>query len=217
MTMGEGGAVYTNNPLLHRIIRSVRDWGRDCMSGSGQDNLCNRRFDRQYRQMPFGYDYKYIYSHLGYNLKITEMQAAVGCAQLEKIESFIARRRKNFEYLKRGLAVAEESYILPEPCESSEPSWFGFLITCKNGLSRDKVVHFLEENNIKTRMLFGGNMVKQPCFQHLVEGNNYRIVGNLRETDRIMTDSFWVGLYPGMTKEMLDYMIQKLIEVSDGV
>ena len=216
MTMGEGGAVYTNDPLLNRIIRSMRDWGRDCMCGSGQDNLCGHRFDKQYGELPQGYDHKYVYSHLGYNLKATEMQAAVGCAQLKKLSSFIAKRRENFDYLYNNLKKLDYALLLPEPCENSKPSWFGFIMTCKDGYQRNAIVKYLEDNGIQTRMLFGGNMVKQPCFLSLSKGKDYKIIGDLETTDTIMNRSFWIGLYPGMEKSMLDYMIEKLKEAVEG-
>ena len=213
MTMGEGGAVYTENPLLHKIIRSFRDWGRDCSCPSGCDNLCGHRFDRQYGELPLGYDHKYVYSHFGYNLKATDMQAAIGCAQLEKLPSFAARRKENFARLKAGLAGTEESYILPGACEKSDPSWFGFLITCRGGVDRNRVVQYAEQKGVQTRMLFAGNLLKHPCFDEMRRtGEGYRVVGSLEQTDRIMRDSFWVGVYPGMTDEMTDYMAKILKE-----
>ena len=218
MTMGEGGAVYTDNPLLHKSIRSFRDWGRDCVCPSGRDNLCGHRFDRQYGELPIGYDHKYVYSHFGYNLKATDMQAAVGCAQLEKFPSFVERRRHNFDRLKTALLAADETehitdkLILPEACEHSDPSWFGFLITCKEGVSRGKVVQYMEEHGIQTRMLFAGNLTKHPCFDEMrAAKEGYRIAGELKNTDRIMEDTFWIGVYPGMTDEMIDYMARTLI------
>ena len=207
MTMGEGGAVYTNDPLLNKIVRSLRDWGRDCVCPSGRDNLCGHRFDRQYGELPLGYDHKYVYSHFGYNLKATDMQAAVGCAQLEKFPSFVERRKKNFARLKEGLAGTEDKLILPEPCPNSDPSWFGFLITCKEGVDRNQVVQHVEAKGVQTRMLFAGNLIKHPCFDEMREtGTGYRVAGSLENTDRIMRDTFWVGVYPGMTDEMIDYM-----------
>lgn len=211
MTMGEGGAVYTNDPLLNKCIRSFRDWGRDCVCASGQDNMCGHRFDGQYGELPKGYDHKYVYSHFGYNLKATDLQAAVGCAQLEKFPSFVERRRHNFDRLKAGLQDCKDKLILPEPCENSVPSWFGFLVTCKEGVKRTKVVPYLEEHGIQTRMLFAGNLIKHPCFDLMREsGVGYRVVGDLKTTDRIMEDSFWIGVYPGMTDQMIDYMIKTL-------
>lgn len=211
MTMGEGGAVYTNDPLLNKCIRSFRDWGRDCVCASGQDNMCGHRFDGQYGELPKGYDHKYVYSHFGYNLKATDLQAAVGCAQLEKFPSFVERRRHNFDRLKAGLQDCKDKLILPEPCENSVPSWFGFLITCKDGVERTKVVPYLEEHGIQTRMLFAGNLVKHPCFDLMREsGSGYRVIGDLKTTDRIMENSFWIGVYPGMTDQMIDYMVKTL-------
>ena len=211
MTMGEGGAVYTNNPLLNKCIRSFRDWGRDCVCASGQDNMCGHRFDGQYGELPKGYDHKYVYSHFGYNLKATDLQAAIGCAQLEKFPSFVERRRHNFDRIKAGLQDCSDKLILPEPCENSEPSWFGFLITCKEGIKRTEVVPYLEEHGIQTRMLFAGNLTKHPCFDQMREsGTGYRVIGDLKMTDRIMEDSFWIGVYPGMTDQMIDYMIKIL-------
>ena len=211
MTMGEGGAVYTNNPLLHQCIRSMRDWGRDCVCASGQDNLCGHRFDRQYGELPYGYDHKYVYSHFGYNLKATEMQAAIGCAQLEKIPIFTAIRRNNFNRLKESLLECEDKLILPEPFEDSTPSWFGFLITCKEGVIRSKVISYLEDHGIQTRMLFAGNLIKHPCFEQMRQkGCGYRVIGELANTDRILEDTFWVGVYPGMTDCMIDYMAETI-------
>lgn len=213
MTMGEGGAVYTNNALLHKCIRSFRDWGRDCVCASGQDNLCGHRFDKQYGELPLGYDHKYVYSHFGYNLKATDMQAAIGCAQIKKFPNFVEKRRENFDRLKAGLEPCADKLILPEPCEHSRPSWFGFLMTCKEGVQREKVVSYIEGHGVQTRMLFAGNLTKHPCFDQMrAEGKGYRIVGDLMNTDRIMNDSFWVGVYPGMTGEMIDYMIQVICE-----
>lgn len=213
MTMGEGGAVYTNDPLLNKCIRSFRDWGRDCVCESGQDNMCKHRFDRQYGELPLGYDHKYVYSHFGYNLKATDMQAAIGCAQLEKFPRFVERRKHNFARLKAGLAGTEEKLILPEACKNSDPSWFGFLITCKEGVDRNKVVCYVEEHGIQTRMLFAGNLIKHPCFDEMrASGQGYRVVGSLENTDRIMKDTFWVGVYPGMTDEMIDYMAKVIKE-----
>ena len=207
MTMGEGGAVYTDNPLLNRIIRSFRDWGRDCVCPSGCDNICGHRFDRQYGELPLGYDHKYVYSHFGYNLKATDMQAAIGCAQLEKFPKFVERRRHNFDRLKAALAGTEDKLILPEACPNSRPSWFGFLITCKEGVDRNAVVQYVEKHGVQTRMLFAGNLIKHPCFNQMrADGTGYRVAGSLETTDRIMKDTFWIGVYPGMTDEMIDYM-----------
>lgn len=213
MTMGEGGAVYTNNPVLHKIIRSFRDWGRDCMCPSGVDNLCGHRFDRQYGELPLGYDHKYVYSHFGYNLKVTDMQAAVGVAQIKKVPSFTERRRHNFERLYKALIDLQDKFILPEACQNSKPSWFGFLLTCREGVDRVKVVKYLEEHGVQTRNLFAGNLIKHPCFDEMRKtGQGYRVVGSLENTDRIMRDTFWVGVYPGMTDEKIDYMAKVIKE-----
>ena len=209
MTMGEGGAVYTNNPLLNKIIRSIRDWGRECSCPSGVDNLCGHRFDGKFGELPVGYDHKYVYSHFGYNLKATDMQAAIGVAQLEKFPSFVERRIHNFNRLKEGLKELNDKIILPEPCENSNPSWFGFVITCREGVDRNTLVKYLEKNGIQTRNLFAGNIIKHPCFNELRDDKNaYRVVGELKNTDRIMNDTFWIGVYPGMTDDKIDYMIK---------
>ena len=213
MTMGEGGAVYTNNPLLNKCIRSFRDWGRDCVCPSGKDNLCGHRFDKQYGELPLGYDHKYVYSHFGYNLKATDMQTAVGCAQLEKFPSFVERRRHNFDRLRAALADIEDKVILPVPCDNSRPSWFGFLITVKEGLDRKAIVEYIESHGVQTRNLFAGNLIKHPCFDEMrATGEGYRVVGTLDNTGRIMRDTFWVGVYPGMTDEMIDYMAKTIKE-----
>ena len=212
MTMGQGGAVYTKNPLLHKIIRSMRDWGRDCVCASGQDNFCGHRFDGQYGELPKGYDHKYVYSHFGLNLNITDMQAAVGVAQLKKFPKFVERRRYNFDRLKEGLKDVSDKLILPEPVANSKPSWFGFMMTC-NGVDRKKVVPYIESKGVQTRMLFAGNLIKHPCFDEMrASGEGYRVVGSLENTDRIMNDTFWVGVYPGMSDEKLDYMIKVIKE-----
>ena len=211
MTMGEGGAVYTNDPVLNRIARSFRDWGRDCVCPSGHDNMCGHRFDRQYGELPIGYDHKYVYSHFGYNLKATDLQAAVGCAQLEKFPSFVIRRRENFDRLKEALLDTQEQLILPVACEHADPSWFGFLITCREEGRREKLVPYLEQQGIQTRMLFAGNLLRHPCFDEMrAEGTAYRVAGTLENTDRIMRDTFWIGVYPGMTDEMLDEMADQI-------
>ncbi|MEE5993486.1 MAG: lipopolysaccharide biosynthesis protein RfbH [Oscillospiraceae bacterium] len=214
MTMGEGGAVYTNDPLLNRLILSYRDWGRDCICSSGQDNFCGHRFDGDYGQLPHGYDHKYVYSHFGYNLKVTEMQAAIGVEQLKKFPEFIQARRNNWEYLRKELDCLSDVLILPEPEKQSQPSWFGFLITVKpeSGISRNHVTSYLEKHNVQTRLLFSGNIVKHPCFDEFRETNAYRMVGNLEVSDTITNHTFWIGVYPGMTKEKLDYMIQTIKE-----
>lgn len=208
MTMGEGGAVYTNNAKLHRIIRSMRDWGRDCVCPSGHDNFCGHRFDGQYGELPPGYDHKYVYSHFGYNLKVTDMQAAIGVAQLKKFPAFVERRQHNFAKLLAGLQSIADKFILPEPCPNSKPSWFGFLLTCREGIDREQVVRYIEKHGVQTRMLFAGNIIKHPCFDELRQDKTaYRVVGELNNTDRIMRDTFWIGVYPGMTDKKLDYMI----------
>lgn len=209
MTMGEGGAVYTNNSLLYRIVVSMRDWGRDCVCPSGKDNVCTHRFDNQYGQLPLGYDHKYVYSHFGYNLKATDLQASIGCAQLEKLPEFIEKRRANWQYLYNGLKYLDNELILPVAEENSNPSWFGFMMTCKNKDVKNKLVGFLEKNNIQTRALFSGNLIKHPCFG-TVASENYRIVGELKNTDKIMNDTFWVGVYPGMLPIMLDHIINTI-------
>lgn len=213
MTMGEGGAVYTNNPLIHKAVRSLRDWGRDCVCPSGRDNMCGHRFDKQYGELPLGYDHKYVYSHFGYNLKATDMQAAVGCAQLEKFPTFVEKRRHNFDRLRKALEDVEDKLILPEACPNSKPSWFGFLLTCREGVDKNKVVQYIEDHGVQTRMLFAGNIVKQPCFDEFrASGKGYRVVGDLAVTDRIMKDTFWLGVYPGMTDAKIDYMAKVIKE-----
>lgn len=209
ITMGEGGAVYTDDPQLHRIVNSMRDWGRDCWCPPGRDNSCNCRFDRQFGELPQGYDHKYVYSHLGYNLKATDMQAAVGCAQLKKLNEFVQKRRENWGHLRRELESCSDVLILPEPAPGSQPSWFGFLMTVREEapFTRDELVHYLEEKNIQTRNLFAGNLLRHPCFDELrAVGTGYRVVGGLSNTDRVMERSFWIGVYPGMTEEKVRYM-----------
>ena len=212
MTMGEGGALTTNDTLLKDIICSFRDWGRDCWCDSGQDNACKKRFSWQLGELPKGYDHKYTYSHLGYNLKITDMQAAIGCAQLEKLAGFITKRRENFKKIYDGLKKFEDKLILPEATDGSVPSWFGFLITVKeNGrFSKNDIVEYLESKGVQTRMLFAGNIIKHPCFD-AIRGNSeiYRVGGALTNTDRVMRDSFWIGVYPGITDSMINYIIEK--------
>ena len=213
MTMGEGGAVYTDNPLLNKIIRSFRDWGRDCVCPSGHDNVCGHRFDRQYGELPLGYDHKYVYSHFGYNLKATDLQAAIGCAQLDKFPSFVEKRRHNFARLWKKLEDTQDQLILPAAAEHSEPSWFGFLITCREGVDRNRLVQYIESKGVQTRMLFAGNLTKHPCFDEMRKtGGGYRIAGGLENTDRIMADTFWIGVYPGMTDEKIDYMARVIKE-----
>ena len=213
MTMGEGGAVYTNNPKLSRLILSFRDWGRDCICPSGHDNFCGHRFSGQYGQLPKGYDHKYTYSHFGYNLKVTDMQAAVGVEQLKKFPSFIEKRKANWAFLKGALSDIE-GLILPEAAKNADPSWFGFLLSVKeeSGVKRNDLTAFLEKANIQTRLLFSGNLIKHPCFDQIRGTDAYRVVGELKNTDYIMEHSFWIGVYPGMTKEMLQYMADKIHE-----
>lgn len=212
MTMGEGGCVYTNDPLLHRLINSYRDWGRDCMCPSGRDNICQHRFDGQYGELPRGYDHKYVYSHFGYNLKVTDMQAAIGCEQLKKFPSFVERRKHNWARLHAALECVQDKLILPEPAPNSDPSWFGFLMTVQAGVDREEVVRYVEGKGVQTRMLFSGNLIKHPCFDQIRGTDAYRVVGELTNTDRIMRDTFWVGVYPGMSDEMIDYMAQVIKE-----
>ncbi len=220
MTMGEGGCVYTNNPILSRVILSLRDWGRDCICKSGQDNCCGHRYDGSYGMLPKGYDHKYIYSHLGYNLKATDMQAAVGVEQLKKLPDFIQARKENWQKLYDRLQKVQDKIILPKAETGSEPSWFGFMITLRkeSGIKREQVLRYLENANIQTRLLFAGNIIKQPCFDSIRETDAYRVVGDLEQTDYIMNHSFWVGVYPGMTDEMINRMAEKIIEalVSEG-
>ncbi len=214
ITMGEGGCVYTDNPLLHRLLLSFRDWGRDCICPSGRDNYCGHRFDGQFGELPVGYDHKYVYSHLGYNLKVTDMQAAIGCEQLKKFPSFIERRRQNWTRLRKQLAPTEPYLILPEAAPNSNPSWFGFLVSIRpnSNIKRIKLTQYLEKQNIQTRLLFSGNLVKHPCFTHLQETHSYRIVDTLENTDFIMNNTFWIGVYPGMTNEMIDFMAKQILD-----
>lgn len=214
MTMGEGGCVYTNDPLLHKLILSFRDWGRDCVCPSGRDNFCGHRFDGQHGELPQGYDHKYVYSHFGYNLKVTDMQAAIGLEQLEKLPQFIERRKKNWQRLYDALVSASDKLILPEATSNSKPSWFGFTISVKpeSGVKRNELTRALEAANIQTRLLFSGNLIKHPCFDQLRDTDGYRVVGELTNTDFIMNNTFWVGVYPGMTDEMIDYMAYTIVE-----
>ena len=215
MTMGEGGAVYTDDTTLKRLVESFRDWGRDCWCPSGRDNTCGNRFTQQFGELPYGYDHKYVYSHFGYNLKVTDMQAAIGCAQLEKVPGFTEARKRNWKQLRDGLAGLEDSFILPEATVDSDPSWFGFLLTVRAGagFTREQIVNRLESKGIQTRMLFAGNIIKHPCFDEMrASGTGYRVVGELTNTDRIMHDTFWVGVYPGMTEEMVGYMVEIIRE-----
>lgn len=208
MTMGEGGAVLTSDTRLKKIVESFRDWGRDCWCAPGVDNTCNKRYGWQLGTLPFGYDHKYTYTHVGYNLKMTDMQAAVGVAQLEKLSEFVEKRRQNYEFLWQGLADLQDVLILPQATPNSEPSWFGFLLSVRETASfaRNELVQHLEEKRIGTRLLFGGNLVRQPAY----EGLDYRVVGDLENTDFVMERSFWIGLYPGLTEAMLDYVVEVL-------
>ncbi|MDD4627960.1 MAG: lipopolysaccharide biosynthesis protein RfbH [Candidatus Peribacteraceae bacterium] len=203
MTMGEGGAVLTNDSLLKRIIESFRDWGRDCWCKPGACNTCGKRFSWKLGDLPFGYDHKYTYSHIGFSMKVTDMQAAVGLAQLEKLPDFVKKRRENFAYLSKALKPLEEFFILPEATPGSEPSWFGFLLTVQesSGMNRNELVQHLESKGIGTRLLFAGNITRQPAYKNVI----CRKIGDLAQADRIMNNTFWVGIYPGLTKEMLKY------------
>ena len=214
MTMGEGGCVYTDNPLLNRLILSYRDWGRDCICVSGQDNMCGHRWDGQFGLLPKGYDHKYTYSHFGYNLKVTDLQAAVGVEQLKKFPSFIERRKHNWARLRSALETVQDKIILPVPAENSDPSWFGFLISVKpeTGLDRNSVTKYIEEHNIQTRLLFSGNIIRQSCFDEIRGTDAYRVIGNLENSDYVVNNTFWVGVYPGMTDTMIDYMAKIIKE-----
>lgn len=214
MTMGEGGCIYTDNPRLHRLILSFRDWGRDCICPSGHDNFCGHRFDGQYGELPHGYDHKYVYSHFGYNLKVTDMQAAIGCEQLKKFPAFIEHRRHNWKRLYNALSDIQDQLILPAPAENSLPSWFGFLISVRpeSGPCRNDITKYLEDHNIQTRLLFSGNLIKHPCFDQIRNTEAYRTAGSLDNTEYVMNHTFWVGVYPGMTDEMIDYMAKTIIE-----
>ena len=210
ITMGEGGAVFTKSGELIKIIESFRDWGRDCYCKPGCDNTCGKRFDQQLGSLPFGYDHKYTYSHIGYNLKITDMQAACGLAQMDRVEWLVQKRKDNFAYLKAGLKSCKEFLELPEATPNSEPSWFGFPITIKEsaGVNRVDLLKFLDEAKIGTRLLFAGNLIRQPYFQNV----KYRVVGELTNTDRIMNNTFWLGIFPGLDEQHLDYVIAKVEE-----
>lgn len=215
ITLGEGGAICTSNALLYKLINSFRDWGRDCWCRSGVDGTCNNRFTQQFGELPKGYDHKYVYSHFGYNLQATDLQASVGCAQLNKIEKFVESRKENWNYLRNELSDVQDVIILPEKRKDVKPSWFGFLITVKEdaGFSRGELAEYLEKNNIQTRYLFAGNFLKQPCFNSMREKHEgYRVIDDLTNTDLIMNNSMWIGVYPGMNKKKLDYMVQKIKE-----
>lgn len=213
MTMGEGGATYTDNPLLKKIMLSIRDWGRDCWCESGVDNTCGCRFTQQFGTLPKGYDHKYVYSHFGFNLKVSDMQAAIGCAQLEKFPSFVEKRKMNFSRLYNGLKDLKE-FIFIQTQPNADPSWFGFMMTLREdtSFSRNNIVEYLENNNIQTRNLFAGNMLRHPMFDQLEKDKDYRVIGDLSNTDKIMSNSFWVGVYPGMGDDAIDYMIQMIRE-----
>jgi CDP-6-deoxy-D-xylo-4-hexulose-3-dehydrase len=204
LTMGEGGAVLTNNPLLRRIVMSFRDWGRDCWCETGRDNTCHKRFTQKFGELPLGYDHKYVYSHIGYNLKVTDMQAAIGVAQLEKLSGFIEARKKNFKFLNSVFKKYEDYFILPKAEKYSEPSWFGFPVLIKDTapFKRSDIINYLEDYKIATRMLFGGNLTKQPAYKNV----KYKIAGDLKNTDSVMNNLFWIGVYPGLTKDMLEYI-----------
>lgn len=213
ITMGEGGAVCTNHPKLHKLIRSFRDWGRDCWCSSGTDDTCGHRYTQQFGELPLGYDHKYVYSHFGYNLKATDLQAAIGCAQLKKLPGFIRARRENWTFLRNSLDEVSDQIILPEEREGTRPGWFGFLMTVKEnaGFSRNDLAKHLEAENIQTRFLFAGNLLKHPCFDGMRRRNEgFRVPGSLEQTDRIMNQSLWIGVYPGMTQEMLCFMAEKI-------
>lgn len=210
ITMGEGGVALTDSPRLKKLVESFRDWGRDCWCAPGKDNTCGQRFEWQLGELPFGYDHKYIYSHIGYNLKLTDMQAAVGVAQLQKLPGFIAARKRNWRLLRDGLQPFEEFFILPEPTPHSDPSWFGFLLTVRPSapFTRNQLIRFLEDRKIATRLLFGGNLTRQPAYQDIL----YRVVGDLRHTSLAMNQTFWIGVYPGLTAEMIGYVIEMFAE-----
>lgn len=213
MTMGEGGAVYTNQSLLHRIVKSFRDWGRDCWCDPGHDGTCNHRYDGQYGELPVGYDHKYVYSHFGYNLKATDMQAAIGCAQLDKLDEFTRLRKEHWNYLREQLIDIEDKLILPEPEQGADPSWFGFLIMVRDdaGFTRGELTEYLESHNVQTRNLFAGNIIQHPCFDEIRNDNSkYRVIGNLENTEKVMNQAFWIGVYPGMDQKKMDYMIKMI-------
>lgn len=214
ITMGEGGAVFTDDAVLKKVVDSLRDWGRDCWCEPGKSDTCGKRFSSQYGDLPYGYDHKYVYSHFGYNLKPLDIQAAIGLAQLEKLPSFIQARKKNFKSFYQALEKYENRLILPRATEGADPSWFGFPITVRDnaGFTRDEFVTFLESRKIQTRTLFGGNLIKQPAFAELKGTGRYRVIGDLRHTDRIMNNTFWFGVYPGLTPPMVSYIIDSCCE-----
>jgi CDP-6-deoxy-D-xylo-4-hexulose-3-dehydrase len=216
ITMGEGGCVSTNHPRLRTLVESFRDWGRDCWCAPGKENTCGKRFDWRLGALPHGYDHKYIYSHIGYNLKATDMQAAVGVAQLKKLPAFIAARKKNYAALREGLAGAQNHFVLPEATPNSDPSWFGFPLLVREDapFSRKNVVQYLDSKKIQTRQLFGGNLLRQPAYKNI----RHRVIGDLKNSDRVMSQAFWIGVYPGLTGEMIEYMSETLSSmVSKGV
>ena len=213
ITMGEGGAVCTDDPLLRKILASLRDWGRDCTCSPGEDGRCGRRFSEKWGDLPLGYDHKYVYSHFGYNMKVTDLQAAVGCAQLDKLPRFVAARKANFAALRDALTDLEDVFILPEATSGADPSWFGFLLTVRpeSEVSREHLVTFLEQKGIQTRMLFAGNLLRHPCFDEMRrKGEGFRVVGSLKNTDLIAENTFWVGVYPGMSDSMLRRMVREI-------
>ena len=215
LTLGEGGLVATGNELLARLVKSFRDWGRDCWCDGGKDDTCGKRFEQQFGDMPFGYDHKYIYSHIGYNLKVTDMQAAIGVAQLKKLPSFIEARHKNWQYLYDGLKDLEDYFILPKAASNSEPSWFGFALAVREDapFTRRDIVKYLEEHKVATRLMFGGNLLKQPAYKNI----KCRVVGDLKNTDFVMNNVFFIGVYPALTLPMLDYMIETIKDFVKGV
>lgn len=223
ITMGEGGAVYTDNPLLHKIIMSMRDWGRDCICKSGIDNTCNKRFNTQYGRLPFGYDHKYVYSHFGYNLKATDLQAAIGIKQLDKIEGFVNKRRENYEIFTKEMCDngLQKYFILPEATKDTKPSWFSYILTIKNDvkvekkIDRKKIIDHLSSKNIHTRFLFAGNIIKQPLYDE-VDKNEYRVIGDLHNTDIVMNDTFMVGVYPLIDEEKIKYIVKYLKEIVES-
>ena len=222
ITMGEGGAVYTNNSILHKIVQSMRDWGRDCICKSGIDNTCSKRFTGQYGKLPFGYDHKYVYSHFGYNLKATDLQAAIGVKQLDKINSFVEKRRQNFDIMTSELIKnnLDKIFILPKATENTKPSWFSYILTLKdeainNGITRKKIVDYLDSKKIHTRYVFAGNIIKQPVYD-LVKDDEYRVIGDLKNTDKVMNDTFMIGVYPLINKEKIDYIVKSLVEIVNG-
>ncbi len=220
ITMGEGGAVYTNDKLLQRIVNSFRDWGRDCWCAPGVDNSCQNRFRGQFGELPEGFDHKYVYSHFGYNLKVTDMQAAIGCAQLRKLPEFVKKRRQNFQYFRENLESVNDVLMLPEPMAGSIPSWFGFPLTIKKAapFSRAELVERLEKNGIQTRVLFAGNLIKHPCFDEMrASGEGYRVAGSLDVTDQVMHNTFWFGVYPGLTVEMREYIVKTIVDFVSGL